>query len=75
MYGLNPPFPSFSGFIEGVRQHRIRARIQPEAAQGALARLARVHVKADKEGSESSGFDTGLKGLNPFPHPVLFIGR
>ena len=44
-------------------------------AQGALARLARVHVKADKEGSESSGFDTGLKGLNPFPHPVLFIGR
>ena len=30
-----------------------------------MARLARVHVNAVKEGSESSGFDTGLKGLNP----------
>ena len=32
-----------------------------------MARLTRVHVKADKEGSESSGLDTGLQGLNPFP--------
>ena len=49
--------------------------VSQKPVQGALARLARVQVKADKEGSESSGFDTGLKGLKPFPHPVLFIGR
>src|SRR5699024_8824057 len=62
------PFCVFHlSFARNVTRHAFSQK----PAQGALARLARVHVKAYKEGSESSGFDTGLKGLNPFPHPVL----
>ena len=41
-------------------------------AQGALARLVRVRVKADKGDSEASGFNSGLKGVKPIPHPSTF---
>ena len=61
----------YPSFARNVTRHAFSQKPAP----GALVRLTRVHVKADKEGSESCGFNTGLKGLNPFPHPVLFIGR
>ena len=72
---LTLPFCSFLVIWRSVASTPLEHAFNQKPAQGALFRLARVHVKADKEGSESSGFDTGLKGLNPFPHPVLFIGR